>query len=116
MLGSWRRTKIQSSVKERMATTYEEAGVSITITSITDMLSFFVGVITPFPCVQIFCIYTGAAVAFTYLWHITFFGGCMAVAGYAESTNRHSLTCMKVKPKSESRKSDPLPSYVMLLS
>jgi hypothetical protein len=46
--------------------------------------------------------FSGTAVAFTFLWHITFFGGCMAVAGYAEKNNRHALTCMKVTPKSES--------------
>ena len=42
--------------------------------------------------------------AFTYLWHITFFGACMAFAGYAEKNNRHALTCRKVVPKSESSK------------
>ena len=102
MLGAWRRTSVHDTVPERMAQTFRDAAVSITITSITDMLSFFIGVITPFPCVQIFCVYTGACVAFTYLWHITFFGGCMAIAGYAEKQNRHSLTCLKVTPKSKS--------------
>jgi hypothetical protein len=32
----------------------------VTITSVTNMLSFFIGVITPFPCVKIFCLYTGS--------------------------------------------------------
>ena len=50
------------------------------------------------------CVCTAAAVAFTYLWHITFFGACMALAGYAEKNNRHALTCRKVVPKSESSK------------
>ena len=39
-----------------------------------------------------------------YVWHITFFGGCMAVAGYAESQNRHALSCCVVLPKSQSGK------------
>ena len=59
MLGAWRRTSIHAPVEERMADTFRDAAVSVTITSVTDMLSFFVGVITPFPCVRIFCIYTG---------------------------------------------------------
>ncbi|KAB7502771.1 Patched domain-containing protein 4 [Armadillidium nasatum] len=58
MLAAWRRTRIQDPVPERLAQTYAEAAVSITITSLTDMISFFIGVITPFPSVQIFCIYT----------------------------------------------------------
>jgi hypothetical protein len=42
-------------------------------------------------------------VIFTYLYHITFFGACMAIAGYAEKDNRHSITCIKVLAKSQSR-------------
>ena len=59
MLGAWRRTSIHAPVPERMSETFKDAAVSITITSITDLLSFLVGIITPFPCVRIFCIYTG---------------------------------------------------------
>ena len=59
MLGAWRRTSIHAPVEDRMSEAFRDAAVSITITSVTDMLSFFVGVITPFPCVRIFCIYTG---------------------------------------------------------
>ena len=134
MLGAWRRTSIHSNVPDRMAIAFTDAAVSITITSITDMLSFWIGIITPFPCVKIFCIYTGTyihlrclyflfsefslkciisksintifililgtCVVFTYLWHITFFGACMAIAGYAEKDNRHAMTCLRVVPKS----------------
>ncbi|KAK8396858.1 hypothetical protein O3P69_005078 [Scylla paramamosain] len=101
MLAAWRRTKIQDSVPDRMAQTFADAAVSVTITSITDMISFFIGAITPFPCVQIFCLYTGTAVLTTYLWHITFFGGCMALSGYMEKGQRHGFTCQKIKAKSE---------------
>ncbi|XP_042239196.1 patched domain-containing protein 3-like isoform X2 [Homarus americanus] len=101
MLAAWRRTRLQDSVSERMSQTFADAAVSITITSLTDMISFFIGAITPFPCVQIFCLYTGTAVLVTYIWHITFFGGCMALAGHMEHGQRHGFTCRKVKPKSE---------------
>ena len=59
MLASWRRTNIQDSVAVRLSNTFADAAVSITITSITDCISFYIGAITPFPCVQVFCIYTG---------------------------------------------------------
>ena len=100
LLAAWRRTSVHDDVPTRMGHAYREAAVSITITSVTDMLSFWIGVITPFPCVRIFSVYTGACVVFTYFWHLTFFGGCMAVAGYAEKQNRHALTCCIVTPKS----------------
>jgi predicted RND superfamily exporter protein len=113
LLAAWRRTSPHDSVPSRMGQTYREAAVSITITSVTDMLSFWIGVITPFPCVRIFSVYTGACVVFTYFWHLTFFGGCMAVAGYAEKQNRHALTCCPVTPKSQAGQTllHPPPSF-----
>lgn len=105
MLASWRRTSPHDPVPQRMGETYAEAAVSITITSITDMLSFWVGVITPFPCVQIFSIYSGAAVVATYIWHIFFFGGAIAWSGYHEAENRHSFLCWyTATPRSKTSK------------
>ena len=59
MIGAWRRTSPLLSVPERMGHTFKDAAVSITITSLTDTLSFCIGIITSFPCVQIFCVYSG---------------------------------------------------------
>ncbi|XP_043269886.1 patched domain-containing protein 3 isoform X2 [Venturia canescens] len=102
MLAAWRRTNIMKLVPERMAVTLSEAAVSITITSLTDMISFFIGIISPFPSVQIFCIYSGFAVVFTFLFHLTFFSACVAISGYCEQSNRHSVVCCKVQPLSKS--------------
>ncbi len=52
--------------------------------------------------------FPGMCVVFTYFWHITFFGGCLAVSGYAESQNRHAITCCSVMPKSLAGKSFPI--------
>ncbi|XP_019695773.1 patched domain-containing protein 3 [Harpegnathos saltator] len=102
MLAAWRRTSISKPVPERMAATLSEAAVSITITSLTDMISFFIGIMSPFPSVKIFCIYSGFAVVFTFLFHITFFSGCVAISGYCERKNLHSVVCCKVEPLSKS--------------
>jgi len=100
MLSAWRRSSHHTTVPERMGRAFSEAAVSITVTSITDVLSFLAGVITPFPAVRIFCLYTGTAVAFIYVWHLTFFGACLAISGFAEKSNRHGLLCFKTIPKS----------------
>ena len=99
-LAAWQKTDIHKSVPERLALAYADAGASITITSLTDVISFFVGCIVPVPVCRIFCVYIAVSVIFTYLWHITLFGGCLALAGYAETTNRHAIACIKVLPKS----------------
>ncbi|XP_054167709.1 patched domain-containing protein 3-like [Oppia nitens] len=100
LLAAWRRTNPLMTVSERLGHTYSEAAVSITITSVTNFISFMIGTITPFPSVRIFCIYTAVAVLFTYIYHITFFGGCMAFFGHAERRNLHGLLCIPVMPKS----------------
>ena len=51
LLAAWRRTNTRMSVPERLGHTYAEAAVSITITSITNFISFLIGTITPFPSV-----------------------------------------------------------------
>ncbi|XP_077302916.1 patched domain-containing protein [Arctopsyche grandis] len=101
MLAAWRRTSVKLSVPERMAHTLSEAAVSITITSVTDMVSFWIGIFSPFPSIRIFCIYSSVAVCFTFLWHLTFFSSCMAFAGYCEQKNIHSILCIKVLPVSK---------------
>ncbi|XP_066147169.1 patched domain-containing protein 3 [Euwallacea fornicatus] len=102
MLAAWRRTSIKSSVPERMAQMLSEAAVSITITSVTDFFSFWIGIFSPFPSVTIFCIYSGAATVLLFIWHLTFFAGCVAISGYCEQKNLHSVFCFKVDPLSKS--------------
>ncbi|KAH8413627.1 hypothetical protein KR222_002144 [Zaprionus bogoriensis] len=100
MLAGWRRTPAKMPVHERMAHMMSEAAVSITITSVTDFISFLIGIISPFRSVKIFCTYSVFAVCFTFLWHITFFAACMAISGYRERKNLHAIFGCKVKPMS----------------
>lgn len=100
MLAAFRRTSVKLSVPERMGITMSDAAVSITITSLTDIISFWIGIMSPFPSVQIFCKYSGMAVCFIFIWHITFFAACMAISAYCEQKNLHSIFGYKVKPVS----------------
>ncbi|CAG0901201.1 unnamed protein product, partial [Darwinula stevensoni] len=105
IVGAWRRTNPRNGVSDRMRATYAEAAVSVTITSLTDGISFLIGALTDIPSIYVFCTYTGTAVVFLYFCHLTFFGGFLALTGYAEQANRHSITCFKVPAKSEARQS-----------
>ncbi|XP_078672064.1 patched domain-containing protein 3-like [Branchiostoma floridae x Branchiostoma belcheri] len=96
LLAAWRKTNPWDSVEERSANTYAEAGVSITITTLTNALAFAVGAITSFPGVRVFCMYSGIAIVFAYLFQLNFFGACMIYDGHREKQNRHFLTCMTV--------------------
>ncbi|CAM4652603.1 unnamed protein product [Leuciscus chuanchicus] len=96
MISCWQKTEVHKDVELRLAETYKEAGVSITITTLTDVLAFYIGLMTPFRSVQSFCMYTSTAILFCYIFNITFFGACLALNGRREKGNRHWLTCMKV--------------------
>ncbi|XP_067627581.1 patched domain-containing protein 3 isoform X1 [Eurosta solidaginis] len=100
MLAAWRRTPVKMPVPERMGHMMSEAAVSITITSLTDLFSFWIGIISPFRSVQIFCTYSVFAVVFTFVWHITFFAACMAISGYRERHNLHAIFGCKVQAMS----------------
>uniref|UniRef100_A0A9J2Q4T4 SSD domain-containing protein n=1 Tax=Ascaris lumbricoides TaxID=6252 RepID=A0A9J2Q4T4_ASCLU len=92
MSAAWHRTNPDLTVARRLAETLAEAAVAISITSITDMLSFGIGCITTLPSVQMFCLYTFAGTAFTYLYQLTFFTAVMAYAGDWESRGLHVVT------------------------
>ena len=44
------------------------------------------------------------SVLVTYLYHLAFFGACLAVSGYLEGKQKHSLTCKTIKSRSEASK------------
>ncbi|KAK9977271.1 hypothetical protein ABG768_019092 [Culter alburnus] len=96
MISCWQKSEVNKDVEIRLAETYKEAAVSITITTLTDVLAFYIGLMTPFRSVQSFCMYTSTALLFCYIFNITFFGACLALNGRREKGNRHGLTCMKV--------------------
>ncbi|KAF4788480.1 Patched domain-containing protein 3 [Turdus rufiventris] len=99
MIASWEqslRRKDKSSVKSLLAETYAEAALSVTITTLTDVLAFFIGTWTAFPSVRSFCLYTGTAFVFCYVYTLTFFGAVLVLNHKREQGNRHWLTCMRV--------------------
>ncbi|XP_072432118.1 patched domain-containing protein 3-like [Chiloscyllium punctatum] len=101
MLASWQKTKVTDKIEDRLAATYAEAAISITITTLTDVLAFYIGIMTPFRSVQSFCVYTGTTILFCFIYNITFFGAILALNGRREASNRHWLTFRKVKSDQE---------------
>ena len=79
---------IRLSPTERVARALRTAGITITTTSLTDLLAFALGSISPIPAISIFCSYACVAIAFDWVLQITFFVACIALderrAGHAE--------------------------------
>ncbi|XP_035527282.1 patched domain-containing protein 3 [Morone saxatilis] len=96
MISCWQRTRVLDNVPGRLAETYKDAAVSISITTLTDALALFLGYSSPFGSVQAFCLYAGISICFCYLYSITFLGACMALNGQREAENKHWFTCAKI--------------------
>ncbi|XP_023213145.1 patched domain-containing protein 3-like [Centruroides sculpturatus] len=101
LIAAWRVTNPKDSIEKRMGQTYSEAGVSITITSITNFVSFCIGMSAPFPAFQTFCMYGATWFFFTYAYQITFFGACLALSAYREKNYLHPLTFRPLKYNEE---------------
>ncbi|KAL3113363.1 hypothetical protein niasHT_018978 [Heterodera trifolii] len=116
LLAAWRSTSPFLSFEQRMAHTFGDAGVSITvsfsaretidsflinsrpflITFLTDFLSFSVGCLTPFPSVQIFCLFCAVTLLFCYVYQMTLFAALMNFTCLREVQQRHCLTMRKM--------------------
>ncbi len=79
MVSAWERFRNSDSDEDRMVAIFEDAAVSITVTSVTNVVTFGVGfALAGFHSVEIFCLYTGVAVAAVYLVTLLVFGRVLA--------------------------------------
>ena len=53
-----------------MGATLAKSGASVTVTSVTDVLCFAVGLISNLPVVQLFCIYTAFALTLDFIYQV----------------------------------------------
>jgi len=64
-------------IKEKVALALKHAGLSITVTSMTDMAAFAIGATSSMPSLRTFCLFATLGVLFLYIYSITFFVACM---------------------------------------
>ncbi|XP_012938856.1 patched domain-containing protein 3 [Aplysia californica] len=106
LMNSWSETAAQTtlSVPQRIGMVFRKAGVGISITSLTDFLSFVVGSTSVFKSVSNFCIYAGVGVLLCYVCNATLFGACLTYHGRRVYSSRHAVTCRPVtKSRAELR-------------
>uniref|UniRef100_A0A1I7WSX3 SSD domain-containing protein n=1 Tax=Heterorhabditis bacteriophora TaxID=37862 RepID=A0A1I7WSX3_HETBA len=73
MMHSWMRISNEDSSltkRERVAHMLVDVGPSVSITSLTNFLAFLVGIYTPTPEIQLFCIGNAVAILFDFIYQI----------------------------------------------
>uniref|UniRef100_F1KVJ9 Patched domain-containing protein 3 n=1 Tax=Ascaris suum TaxID=6253 RepID=F1KVJ9_ASCSU len=99
MLGAWRASDRRFPVEKRMALTMSDAGVSITVTSITNFGCFALGYfLCSTPAVADFCILTACGVMLDYIYQITFFAAVMVYGGRKEAEGGLISCCYRNIP------------------
>ncbi|GLH15770.1 NPC intracellular cholesterol transporter 1 homolog 1b [Gryllus bimaculatus] len=78
----------QMTIPERIGRTLQKAGVSITVTSLTDILAFAVGTSTVMPFLRSFCVFAATGILCLYVFEIFFFLSCLALDEKRIMTNR----------------------------
>ncbi|CAI4228550.1 unnamed protein product [Auanema sp. JU1783] len=108
---AWHRTNDKKTVRDRMAETLADAGPSISITSLTNLLSFGIGIFTPTPAIYTFCVFISVAVVYDYIYQIFFFSAVLVIGGEREAQNKNAYFWWIVE-KPEEKKSAQEPSSI----
>lgn len=53
-----------------MGQSVSKSGASVSVTSVTDVLCFGVGIFSNLPVVQLFCLYTSVALTIDYIYQV----------------------------------------------
>uniref|UniRef100_A0A915DF73 SSD domain-containing protein n=1 Tax=Ditylenchus dipsaci TaxID=166011 RepID=A0A915DF73_9BILA len=110
LLHCWRKwSRIEPILELRMASVVQEIGPSISITSITNMLAFTVGVFSPSSQLSSFCLSTTIAVMLDYIFEFTVFLPCAVWTGKFNSF-------MPVKNTANSKKKNGWNTYAKFIT
>ncbi|CAG0920385.1 unnamed protein product, partial [Notodromas monacha] len=117
LMSAWAVTPKHLSVPERLSLAYGEAGASIALTSITNMIGFAVVSCMPVGFINIYGLNAAVSVAFAYIFTMTFFGGCLALMGRAEEQKRHCITFRKMpdRAQDDDETKYPIPGLSLVL-
>uniref|UniRef100_A0A1I7W143 Patched family protein n=1 Tax=Loa loa TaxID=7209 RepID=A0A1I7W143_LOALO len=123
MISAWNRTDVEmrnetvsyKTIRERMAVVLTDIGPSITITSLTNMLAFGIGIFTtPTPEIRLLCIANAVAIFLDYVYTITLYAAVMCIGGQIEM-QRKSIYPER-KPREPSMITTFLNNYCKYLS
>ena len=87
--------------KHRVSLALSRVGATITMTTVTDIIAFFVSALSSFPAIQYFCVFMAFCISIEFLLQITLFVAFLALDASRIHSNRCDLIpCRKVRDRS----------------
>ncbi|KAF6037774.1 PTCHD3 [Bugula neritina] len=86
----------QKPLPEKVAIAMKHAGVSITVTSVTDFVAFAIGASTALPALKSFCIYAALGILFLFIMQSTFFVAWLTIDQRRQNASRDAC-CIWIK-------------------
>ncbi|CAI5452400.1 unnamed protein product [Caenorhabditis angaria] len=99
ILAAWHRTDRSLTIPVRIARTVEEAGCSMTVTTVTNLISFGNGVFSTTPILQTFAIYSSAASVICFIYQLIIFPAIIAITAPKEYNNSKNERTIKIIKK-----------------
>ncbi|XP_068504890.1 patched domain-containing protein 1 isoform X1 [Syngnathus scovelli] len=108
MLSSWRRTREDQHVKERVASVFEDVMPRFSGSTVLHLMTLGLAAspLTNMEAVRLFCRTAALAVAVSYAYMLSFYSSCLVFTGYLETGYRHGCFCRRV-PRQERLDSKP---------
>lgn len=102
LTGAFSRTDPEKDVVERVVETIEEVGMSITVSTLTTVVAYFLGSSSQMPGVKWFCLYASTIIIIDFIYQITFFIAILSLDDRRIKSNRLDfLVCFKSTKYSE---------------
>lgn len=108
MLSSWRRTREDQHVKERVASVFEDVMLRFSGSTMIHLMTLGLAAspLTNMEAVRLFCRTAALAVTINYVYMLSFYSSCLVFTGYLETGYRHGCFCRRV-PKPDRLDSKP---------
>jgi Niemann-Pick C1 protein len=80
-------------IVERVRLAYARAGMSITLTSLTDIFAFLLGATSPLPAVSFFCIYAAFGIVLIYVFYVSWYPAMLVLDERRRAAGRADVLC-----------------------
>jgi predicted RND superfamily exporter protein len=93
IMNSFLQTDRSKELPERMKYAMSHAGVSVTVTSMTDFVAFLISTSTSLPALSSFCFYAAAGIFFLFVFQCIFFAAYVVIDARRQEARRIDCCC-----------------------